>query len=123
LIYGINYGKDELSTSNDIPYNTVRALSLLTSIIVVIVNAILTGVVRHLSVKEKHETYTSYNLSVAFKLTIARFVNTSIVPIIVSMSNGAWFVDGGLVSIIFYIMISLAFLEIFIYLFDGTYLW
>lgn len=60
---------------------------------------------------EKHETYTAYNLSVAFKLTFARFINTSIVPIVINVTTSRWFVDGGLVSDIFYVMISISFLD------------
>ena len=70
---------------------------------------------------EKHETYTSYNLSVALKLTIGRFVNTSIVPIIVNISSDRWFTNGGLVSDIFYIMLSISFLDPILYYFDVFY--
>ena len=64
---------------------------------------------RNLSAKEKHETLTAYNLSVAFKLTFARFINTAIVPVIVNISSDKWFNEGGLVSDIFSIMISQSF--------------
>jgi hypothetical protein len=71
---------------------------------------------------ERHETYTAYNLSVAFKLTLGRFINTSIVPIVVNLSINRWFVDGGLISDIFYIMLSISFLDPLLYLFDVFYL-
>jgi hypothetical protein len=93
----------------------------LCSFIIVFVNMSLRTVVRAFSQMEKHETYTAYNLSVAFKLTMARFVNTSIVPIVVNLSVGRWFVDGGLVSDIFYVMISISFLDPILYLFDPGY--
>lgn len=70
---------------------------------------------------EKHETYTDYNLSVAFKLTLGRFINTSIVPIVVNLTANRWFVDGGLVSDIFYIMLSISFLDPILYYFDVFY--
>jgi hypothetical protein len=54
---------------------------------------------------------TAYNLSVAMKLVLVRFANTAIVPIIVNIKSERWFVDGGLVSDIFSIMISLAFVD------------
>jgi len=79
------------------------------SIVIVAINQLLGKIVRTLSVKEKHETYTAYNLSVAFKLTFARFINTAIVPCIVNIKVGQWFREGGLVSDIFSIMISLSF--------------
>ncbi len=62
---------------------------------------------------ERHETYTDYNLSVAFKLTIARFINSSIVPLVANVAHEDWFNDGGLVSTIFYVMLSLSFLDPF----------
>ncbi|CDW71822.1 phage head-tail family partial [Stylonychia lemnae] len=123
IIYGINKGKDKLNDQQDsIPYSTIRFLSILCSFIVVFINICLRGVVRAFSQMERHETYTAYNLSVAFKLTLARFINTSIVPIVVNISVNRWFVDGGLISDIFYIMISISFLDPLLYLFDVFYL-
>jgi hypothetical protein len=78
----------------------------------------LRTVVRTLSIKEKHETYTAYNLSVAFKLTLVRFINTAIVPCIVNISSNRWFVKGGLVSDAFSIMISISFTEPITYVLD-----
>jgi hypothetical protein len=68
-------------------------------------------VVRYLTQKERHETHTASNLSVAVKLTLARFVNTAIIPVIVNVRKDRWFVDGGLVSDIFFIMISISFID------------
>ena len=85
------------------------------------VNQALRTVVRQLSIKERHETYTAYNLSVAFKLTAGRFVNSSIVPIVVNVAVNRWFVDGGLVSDVFYIMLSISFLDPILYYFDTSY--
>jgi hypothetical protein len=48
-------------------------------------------------------------MSVAFKLTFVRFVNTSIVPCIVNISSDRWFVNGGLVNDAFSIMVSISF--------------
>jgi hypothetical protein len=79
--------------------------------VIIIVNKSLLKVVRILSEKERHETITAYNLSVAFKLTLARFINTAIVPVIVNISSEKWFKEGGLVSDIFSIMISLSFVD------------
>jgi hypothetical protein len=71
--------------------------------------------------KERHETYTAYNLSVAFKLALVRFVNTAIVPVAVNYSSSRWFTDGGLVSDIFSIMISISFTDPLLYLLDFAY--
>jgi len=48
-------------------------------------------------------------MSVAFKLTFVRFVNTAIVPCIVNISSDRWFVNGGLVNDAFSIMVSISF--------------
>lgn len=124
IIYGINVGKDKLNKSKDgkIPYSAIRFLSILCSFIIVVVNIALRTVVRKFSMMEHHETYTAYNLSVAFKLTFARFVNTSIVPIVVNVAHDYWFIDGGLISDIFYVMISISFLDPILYFFDPFYM-
>ena len=64
--------------------------------------------VRKLSIKENHETYTAYNLSVAFKLGLVRFINTAIVPTVINSAPSRWFPDGGLVSDYFSIMVALS---------------
>lgn len=122
VIYGINVGKDKLNDNKDsIPYATIRFLSILCSFIIVFTNICLRTVIRSFSQMEKHETYTAYNLSVAFKLTFARFINTAIVPIVVNVASNRWFVDGGLVSDIFYIMLSISFLDPILYALDPFY--
>ena len=89
--------------------------------VVVIVNTALRKVVRLFSLMEKHATYTDYNLSVAFKLLIARFVNSSVVPLVANASISYWFGEGGLCSVIFYVMLSIAFINPIMYIFDGGY--
>ena len=51
----------------------------------------LKTVVRLFSQYEKYETLTAMDISVAFKLTLARFVNTAIVPIMVNGDASKWF--------------------------------
>lgn len=66
---------------------------------------------------------TNHRISVAFKLIIARFANTAIVPFLVSFYNG-WedlYDEGGLVSDIFYLLIALAFVDPILYLFNFGY--
>jgi hypothetical protein len=110
IIYGINIAKIELKKINSVPEWVITALSFLCSFVIMAVNMSLLTAVRTLSIKEKHETYTAYNLSVAFKLTFVRFINTAIVPCIVNISSDRWFVKGGLVEDYSSIMISLSFI-------------
>jgi hypothetical protein len=111
IIYGINIAKIELKKINSVPEWVITALSFLCSFVIMAVNISLLTAVRTLSIKEKHETYTAYNLSVAFKLTFVRFINTAIVPCIVNISSDRWFVKGGLVEDFSSIMISMSFIQ------------
>jgi len=86
-------------------------LSFLIAFVIIGINIALKTVVRYLSGKERHETYTAYNLSVAFKLGLVRFVNTAIIPVLINLKSERWFVDGGLVSDIFSIMVSISFVD------------
>lgn len=118
IIWGINVGKTNLEKNGGKNSGAVRFLSFVCSFVIIITNTSLRTVVRSLSLKEQHETYTAYNLSVAFKLAIVRFVNTAIVPTVVNYYHGRWFVDGGLVSDYFSIMISVSFTDPVLYLVD-----
>jgi len=54
-------------------------------------------VVRRFSMYESHETNTKLNVSVAFKLTIIRFLNSTIVLVGVNRDTSKMFDGGGLV--------------------------
>jgi hypothetical protein len=108
IIYLFNIWK--INAARNKGYGSI-VISWICSFVIIGINEGLTTVVRTLSIKEKHETYTAYNLSVAFKLTLTRFINTAIVPCIVNIHSERWFVEGGLVSDIFSIMISLSFID------------
>jgi len=64
---------------------------------VFIINILLKFVMRRFSAAEKHETQTKMNVSVAFKLTIARFINSSLVLVIVNSESRSWYKGGDLV--------------------------
>jgi len=75
----------------------VLGLSLAISLVIVLVNIILTLVVSKFSLYEKHDTITSHNLSVAIKLTVGRSLNTCLIPLLVNLDPKKWFDYGGLV--------------------------
>lgn len=81
----------------------------------------LKTVVRKFSQYEKYETLTAMDISVAFKLTLARFVNTALVPIMVNGDASKWFLNGGLVSDVFYIIVLACFLDPIMFLVDPAY--
>ena len=119
ILWGINLAKIDLDKRKDIPVSTVRFLSFLCSFVITATNISLRTIVRSLSIKENHETYTAYNLSVAFKLGFVRFINTAIVPTVINWNHARWFVDGGLVNDYFSIMITVSFTDPILYVFDA----
>lgn len=100
------------------PEELVRFLSILASLVIVFINIFLKTIVRKFSLYEKQDTLTAYNMSVAFKLTIARFVNSAVVPVVVNVSVNDWFNDGGLVTVAFYVVLSVSFVDPFLTLVD-----
>lgn len=78
----VNSHKGDASTS---AYLATNILSIAISLIITIINSSLRTVIRKLSLYEESETMTAYNLSVALKLTLVRFVNTAIVPLVVNV--------------------------------------
>jgi hypothetical protein len=91
--------------------NWIRGLSVICSLVITFINSILRFVVRRFTAMERHETLTNYNLSVAFKLTLGKFINTNIVPIVANLLIASWFSDGGLVSQFFFIILIISFLD------------
>lgn len=63
---------------------------------VIIVNGLLVFVMRRFSTLEEHSTLTNVNVSVAVKLTIARFLNSSLVLLFVNADANQWFKNGNL---------------------------
>ena len=116
IIWGINQAKEELiEHSVKINSKLIQGLSIVASCVITIINMSLRIVVRRFSLYEKHETYSNHNISVAMKLTMARFLNTAIVPILINRAFDRWTAEGGLVSDIFYLILSISFLDPLLY--------
>jgi len=129
VTYGLNELKDSMQETEDgeeegsyVKYGMIRLVTILTSLFVVLVNKILLFVVRRFTLMEKHETVTAHNISVAFKLTMGRFINTAIIPIIVNLSFEKWFVDGGLIPDVFYLILAISFFDSIMYFVDPPYM-
>lgn len=73
------------------------ALSIGISIVITIINSLLRAVVRALTSFQKKQTLTEFNVSVAYKLTVARFFNSAILLIFANWDAKEWFDPGGLV--------------------------
>ena len=110
VAFGVNLGlsiaKEALDKKGEGEGNAsagaIRAISILTSFFVIFINVVLGRIIRILSAYEQHETYSKYHVSVAVKLTIATFINTGIVPMLVNFGKNSWFDRGGLAVDIFY---------------------
>jgi len=111
-----NKPEEDRSTSDMVK---LRFLSILPSIGVVVVNMCLERIIRGLTFFEKHETLTQYNTSVAVKLTTAQVINTALIAFIVNLDpDKSWFVPGGLVEDMSWILISNAIVQPFLKLFS-----
>lgn len=99
----------------------LRLISIWPSIIIIIINFVLGRSTRYFSSFERPHTVTAYNASVSIKLTIAMFVNTALIPLIVNVNwKNSWFEPGGLVTEATYLLISNAFISPMIYLLSPT---
>lgn len=83
------------------------------------VNYLLQGIMRRFSDMERHETQTKLNVSVAFKLTVARFLNSSLVIVLVNWDNAKnWYNGGNLVYDASILIVLLTFQPPLFYLMD-----
>lgn len=72
-------------------------ISFVIGILIPKINRVLTVVTEKLTEFEKHETKTANNLSTAIKLTISKFANTSLVPVLVNLTLNKWDLNSKLI--------------------------
>jgi hypothetical protein len=104
VINAIKNAEDEIKKEAEgkkLSENEMRTLKIVSgasSIAIYVVNSSLKFVIRRLTVKERHSSITRLNVSVGLKLTMARFINSSLLLLIINF-NGAtkWFDKAGLV--------------------------
>ena len=87
----------------------VRVITAFTTLFVVGINFALLKVIREFTIRERHNTFTAYNLSVALKLTAARFINTAVIPIMVNFNFNEWMTETGLIVDVWSIFVAVAF--------------
>lgn len=77
---------------------TVQGVSAASSVAIYVVNASLRFIIRRLTLKERHSSITRLNVSVGLKLTMARFINSSLLLVIINFEYATkWFDRAGLV--------------------------
>ena len=114
-IYGLNVAKssagpppsgDPKAPNVPIKENTLKEaelkyrnflISQLIGILIPKINGVLSVVTIRLTEFEKHETKTANNLSTAIKLTIAKFADTSLVPVLVNLTFNNWDLNNELI--------------------------
>lgn len=84
-------------------------LTFLPSLCVVLTNIALNAVVRHFTLMEKHLSETQYNASVASKLTIAMFLNTAVIAVVIHYED--FYSSSGLVVEAYNILIANAVIQ------------
>lgn len=61
-----------------------------------VINVSFKYFMKSLSTAEQHETVTKMNVSMAFKLLVARFINSSLIMMAINNDPETWFKSGGL---------------------------
>lgn len=84
-----NEGKNQSMKEQALP----TFLSVLSSCTISFINDNLIRTIRRFTDFERHETITKINVSIAVKLTIARFLNTSVILLLTNKDTKGWF-DG-----------------------------
>jgi magnesium-transporting ATPase (P-type) len=88
---------------------------------VIFTNACLAIIIRKLTQKENHETYTKYHLSVSIKVSIALLLNTAVIPLLVNFGRESWYNSSGLANDIFYQSISFVMVTPTLQIFNISY--
>jgi hypothetical protein len=73
-------------------------------------------IIRRFSMAEQHETLTKLNVSVAIKLTIARFLNSSVILVLTNPDPKNWFKGGSLAYDATILIVIMAIQTPFVYL-------
>ncbi|EGR29411.1 hypothetical protein IMG5_156040 [Ichthyophthirius multifiliis] len=82
-IYGLILKQKAISEKETEDQIIVQFIGILISIIITILNGVLQNILVYVSKLEGHPTMTSFNTSLAKKITVASFCNTSLVTFLV----------------------------------------
>lgn len=134
-IYQYNTFEDSGKISNKDNLK-IKAISLLLSVTIILLNVVITKSIRYFSKYEKPSTWTQYNVSVFHKLVIATTINTVAMLLLVNSYNvqqgyaGSkginllWFSKSyGLTSDLCNLLLLDAFFTPFLHIFDPSFFW
>ncbi|CAD8213980.1 unnamed protein product [Paramecium octaurelia] len=78
ILFGLDYVQNNYLKDQNINYVLLTIISLIISLIILIINAMIYFSITILAKKEKHYTKTHYDVSVATKLIYVQFVNSGL---------------------------------------------
>lgn len=93
-------------TLNSVKNDSHRVISILGSILLFLLNAVLSKLVRLLTRLEMHDTWSDYTRSVTNKLIFIVCLNTIVIPFVVNSDMDDWYDNGGLAEDIFYVIVA-----------------
>ncbi|CAI2381218.1 unnamed protein product [Moneuplotes crassus] len=128
LVFGIF--KDHLERKYD---NSGKAFQFFNFIMLMLLNALNSLVISFFNVSlkhlgkilteyERHDSYTSYTLSLTVKMVVSMYINTAIIPLCINYQEKYWFAGTGLIADIFYNTIAICFISPLLYFYDPKYL-
>ena len=83
---------------------------------------LLTKLMKTYTEKEMHHTWSTFNLSLANKLVMGMFLNSTIIPLVVNYDyTTMWFTTGGLANNIFWIEVANAVVNPILYIIYPQY--
>jgi hypothetical protein len=84
-------------------------MSILTAFLVSLINSIMPLIMRQFALYERAETKTDMSVALAYKLSILKFLNTSVIYVLVHDDPSSWFSSGDLVYDVFLVLMFAVF--------------
>ena len=108
----------KIAKSNNPNSTKVKIFTLFSSILIAIINMIVVFIIPILVKLEKRISLTDYHSSASFKLALAQFLNTALIPLIVNWKAGSYFVSNGLINQVALNWVFLIFVTPIVEIFD-----
>jgi ABC-type methionine transport system permease subunit len=121
VIYAIKMTYKEIDKDSYNPSH-MKIMQWISTGFIIIINHLLQYVLKDLTEKEMHENATKLNISIALKLTIARFINSSLIMVTLNSTPESWFTGPSLAYEASSLAFALAFYVPFMELLNIPYL-
>jgi hypothetical protein len=72
---------------------------------------VITKVLTQLTAYERHDTATSHNTSVALKLLIVKFIDSTLIPLSVNRDPSKWYENNGLITDAYSVLFSMSIID------------